>query len=126
MYLCMAFGSLQRPSIMMTCELTFWRALSDAQPALALCGRILRGMSDPGGSIAAKVAYSHLWNTPRLSEIWAKRGNRSECPGAFNRFDACKYQVITLPTEVYVGPRAPGIMYCAGLPVSDLHGNLME
>ena len=35
MYLCMAFGSLQRPSIMMMCEITFWRALSEAQPALS-------------------------------------------------------------------------------------------
>ena len=83
-------------------------------------------MSDPGGSNAANVACSHFWNTLRLSEIWATRGNRSECPGASNRFEACKYQVITLPTEVYVGPRAPGITYCAGLPVLGLHGNLIE
>ena len=105
-YLFIARGSRQRPSIIIVCRFVFVRALSVAQPARLLWGRILRGISEPGGSKAANVDCSQRVKVLRLSGRRARCGNKRACPGAFIRSVASKYQVMILPADVKVEPHS--------------------
>ena len=103
-YSIIARTSDQRPSALIVISAMFWRARSVAQPARALCGRILCGRFEPGGSTQVNTNWSHLEYVPLRSACRARTGNRTEEPGASCSPDVCRYQQRIVPAEMFTRP----------------------
>ena len=124
-YNIMALMSVHLPSARSVIVGTFWRALSVTQPALPLWGRILLGMSDPGGSTQVNTYCNHLPKYLLRSGCDAKMGNRRAEPSASSRFACFRYHPKIVPAEMLTRPLRNFTLYIPGNSLSGEHGILM-
>ena len=80
-YNIIALTSVHLPSARRVIVGTFWRARSVTQPALALWGRILLGMVEPGGNTHENTYCSHLSKYEITSAICLCRQYREQNRG---------------------------------------------